>query len=1137
MRRMGKAFAGTIRLAAAACLAAAGLWAQDLAAEAWRLDLAGRSAEAEERLRTAAERAPGDIAAQRSYAAFLDRHRSPLALQAYARLAELLQRAGAPAAERAAVAQRLAELELLAGNRSGAEQRLAEFAAAGGTGLSLANAAASPEAAREYIEIPGPLASFARMAALSPQLRPEEILPALARNVVINGYRAYSANEALEQTEFLSLIFRYLTQARELEKIAAETGGVLRIEQCESARTAVLLRVIGYRMRGGCGAEVVLETVNASRAFLTTDSGFPLGELELALRTNRPFEWDYRPSRIPLLYTRDYWQPAKDQAERPFIDYFLSDPSLCRLYLALSKIDRATADALQRKTPAARLKLYAHVLDFFGSMFEIRDGRAMVPGGARTERVWAELNGVSPEKGVDFYERLLMQDDGWLASFYDAVARIEGPVQQYLLEPSRLERFYLAIRGRVTTPGPARPVFRSNTDMLLLTARLRLDPGGRPHLPGGIEVWKKLFADPPKGTKYDNRIKRAAPGWKDPDDVLEALFGLSRKMAENEPLKIFMALTDLDRRRQVPLDAATTTRLIEAYPTMSPQYSLFAEVPTVSSSTILAFLDTAERINKIRNQTRRADTAGIMQALASLWQILVRHGAIPAEKADATLAALLAPFAAAGDEPELFDAGRAGVRTLLSAASAPQEGSLQEHMLDLLAGTASPAGSDAYQVLVQDLIRIFEAQRLVPLDTLFQLADHLERVARGEPFDAALAGRLASRVSEIQLPQSSLTRAERNASAFGYWTEQHIDDQRRFNLRRDIERAGGDARKLADLRGALAPFLRDTLVGFVYMHYAPPGAQVLLTNPLFVRSHDFLGLMGSEQTWKETAVYGTGWPRNAGGRLVGSLASLPYALAEAEQNFLIPIQEQALIWGDLVPQMMLTAVVPRWWNVSPAQIRWVGLHTAYGESVLAQAAMSEVRRAEVLAALRSYIAPRRLQTVRDLLAAGQAAEAAANVLPSELYMMARRLAPADQSSPLADSIRRLAAEATRLVSEEAISRTFGTPKPTLANSYQQELLHLRTFPTLMGYSSRILAESWESNLLFFAALADQIHAEPVELNVLVPRWTQRTAESIFATHLEDWPALLRSLRKVGQEVLEEAGRSLQAGLATGGNAQ
>ena len=78
-----------------------------------------------------------------------------------------------------------------------------------------------------------------------------------------------------------------------------------------------------------------------------------------------------------------------------------------------------------------------------------------------------------------------------------------------------------------------------------------------------------------------------------------------------------------------------------------------------------------------------------------------------------------------------------------------------------------------------------------------------------------------------------------------------------------------------------------------------------------------------------------------------------------------------------------------------------------------------------------------------------------------------------------------------------LARIFGSPKPTLANSFQPELLNLRTFPTLMGYSSRILAESWESNLLYFGALADEIHAAPAELNVLVPEWTQQTVEADF----------------------------------------
>ena len=69
--------------------------------------------------------------------------------------------------------------------------------------------------------------------------------------------------------------------------------------------------------------------------------------------------------------------------------------------------------------------------------------------------MWTELVGVAPDKGAAFFERLIEKDDGWLASYYDSLARINGPVEVYLTEPERLKRFYLAMRGKVTSPGPA----------------------------------------------------------------------------------------------------------------------------------------------------------------------------------------------------------------------------------------------------------------------------------------------------------------------------------------------------------------------------------------------------------------------------------------------------------------------------------------------------------------------------------------------------------------------------------------------------------------------------------------------------------------------------------------------------------
>lgn len=1109
------------------------LQAQDALARARQMEESGDSAAALRVLREAAEASGAGLPVRLAYAEFLDRHNDPGARAAYRTVLQ-----SNPDGERkVAVLRRLVILDLLAGDNDSAREHLEQYRAAGGQRLtgSIPTSIKDDAEGMPTVPIPGPLYSFARMAALSPDLKPQELLPALARNIVTNGYQASSSNEALDQTEYLKLVFRYLSQARELEKLAGASG-VLRIEQCESQQTADLLKVLGYRMRGACGGDLVLETVNASRAFLTIDSGFPLAELELSLRTNRPFEHDFKPTLIPVLYGPDYWLSARDKSPGEFIDTFMSDPSLCRLYLGMAKLDQETAEELRKAVPASRLRAFAHVLDFFGGMFLIREGKVAVPGGERSAAAWTELVGAPPEKGAEFIDKLISKDDGWMASYFDALARIDGPVKDYLTEPERMKRFYMAIRGRVTSPGPARPVFRSNTDLMLLTTRLRMEPNGEPHVPGGVEIWKNLFIHHPHG-KYDGKLTRLASTWKTSDDVLEALFALCRKAVENEPLKMFMALSDLNRHRRTPLEPATVDRLARAYRTYSAQYPIFAEAPSLSDKAILQFMDTAESISRIRNNMLRANAAGSFQALVGLWQICYRNRTMPEDQAEPVLNYITSRFASVKEDQDVFESSYESVKALLRATGTPPGVSVQDRMFDLLAGATEPADAVAHQEMIQEMIMLFEAQKLVSLRTIFDIAEHLDAVANGEKLNAALLNRLAARFSEMQLPRASLTGVEKNALSFGYWTERHLENQRKLNIRAMVERAGSDPERIRKIRGELAPILRDTLVGFNYLYYAPPAAQVLRTNPLFVRSHDFLGLQGANQTWRNTEVLGSGWPSSAGGRLVGSLAGLPYALAEAEQNFLVPTREQALIWGDLVPQMILSAKLPRWWNVSPRLMHWTGLHIRYGESILAEAMLNGETRESALQVLEKQAAPARAHNVIRYLKEGNLRAALENTTPAELFQLAAehiKQQRGDDESILAREIRRMAAASPETVNYAAVSSAFGTPKPTLTNSYNRELLFLRTFPTLMGYSSRIMAESWESSILYYAALADELQLPPARLNVAVPEWTRQTVERIFATHLEDWPALLRSLRRVADDVRtqrrQEANGRTQASL-------
>ncbi|MBL8290727.1 MAG: hypothetical protein JNN08_02760 [Bryobacterales bacterium] len=1087
------------------------LFAQDSATRARQLEAEGDIQGAIRLLQDAAASNPAYLWA---YAELLDRRNSPQAREAFQKVLS----ANPSAEQRRAALRRLAAMSVMAGDRQAAEGYLRDYRAAGGTALPAQLPTPTKPEEMPASSIPGPITSFSRMAALSPDLRPEDILPALARNVVTNGYQASNSQEALEQTEYLKLVFRYLSQAKELDKLSGPEK-TIKIDTCDSPQTGELLKILGYRMRGNCGSEVVLETVNASRAFLTIDSGFPLAELEQGLRTNRPFVYSFKPTVIPTLYGPEYWLSSRDRQGGDFVEAFLSDPSLCRLYLGMSKLDRETAEELKKAVPAPRLRAFAHVLDFFGGMFLIRNGKVQVPGGERAAAAWGELTGVSPNQGAQFIERLIARDDGWLTSYFDSLSRIEGPVLDYLTQPDNLKRYYTALKGRITSPGPARPVFRSNTDLMLLTTRLRVEPNGQPHIPGGLEVWKNLFINHPHG-KYDGKLTKAAAGWKSPEDLIEALFALCRKAVDNEPLKIFMAVTDLNSHRNRPLEPATVDRLARSFRMFGAQYPIFSEVPTLSDQTINQFLDVATGITSIKDQALKSDAAGSFQALVGLWQILSRNQIIKTEESEATLAAILTSFARVRSPEESFTAGIAGTRHILKAADVPANTNAQDRMLDLLAGTAKPRDPEVHQAMIQDMIRIFDAQKLISIKTLLDISDHLDAIAKGEKFNPALVTRLTARMQELQLPRASLTGVERNAISFGYWTEKHIEAQRKISIRALLEKPGMDAGRLASVRAQLSPILRDTLVGFNYLYYTPPGAQLLRTNPLFVRSHDFLGVQGASQTWRHTEVLGTGWPSSAGGRLVGSLAGVAYALAEAEQNFLVPSREQALIWGDLVPQMILSAKAARWWNVSPVQMHWVGLHVRLGESRLAEALINETARPATLQVLGRQAAPARVARVNTLLASGDYKGAIENVTASELFLLGSDFVANSKETeiPIAQEIRRLTAAAPEANSYAAISRAFGTPKPTLTTSFRPELLNLRTFPTLMGYSSRIMAESWESSILYYVALADEMSLSPDRLNLAIPEWTQKTVERIFATHLEDWPALLRSLRVIGDDV-------------------
>jgi hypothetical protein len=966
------------------------------------------------------------------------------------------------------------------------------------------------------ISIPGPLRSFLRMAGVSQKVSPEEVMPLLSRNVFLLGYEG--SQSRVRPTEFLILLSRYVQQARELDVLAGPEG-VLHASNCEDAKP--LLQVLGYRSRSDCGQKgTFLETADAQRAFLTVDSGFPLPDLENTLQGGKPFSYTFRGTRIPILFNESDWAGGKN-----LIDALIRDPGLARLYWAMSRIDPETQDVLRQSPGLKKLASYAPVLDFYGSHILIRSGRVVVPGGQNAESTWKELVGTGPEAQGDFVVRLLAKDNGWLAAYFDALSRVNRAQQSHFTDPHQLRRFYEALRKQDSQADAARSVFRPAPGLLLLLTRLQWDANGQPHVPGNLEVWKRLLSQKPY-SEFGKDLGKRARGWNTPEQMLESMFALSRVETDAGPLQVYLMLSQLDAARppQHRLAPETVALLVSKFQRYSDQYLIFSEFPQLDDASITSFLNVAEHLTNISSHYVRGNALGTFQATVGIWQILARQQQIPEGELNSSWQKVVKPFGRVTSSTDAYDAGRESIRDVLIASNRKPDAG-QDEIISLLAGPqqTSVEGKRVHQEIADRMRLALDGQRLVSLDTLFALGDSMHDVAQVKAGGSRLLS-LAGELREFEMPQPIFKNSERDEWGAGIYNNRHTDLEMRTDISKIIN-SPASADQLAQARGQLASFLRDALVGLNYVYYEPPGSQILHHNPLFVRSHDFSGdtVVGMQRAcWRAPQLFGAGSPAGGGAHLVGSLADLPYVLAEAEQDFITPENVQALIWGAVVPGLLTSAVVPRWWGISHNELHAITLYQQAGEQLLMSSADNSELRTQVVEILSDRMAPQNSERVARAVSAGHASDVLPKLTPADTFYLAadfRRRYP-EQKDALGQpgkELDGLLQQYPNEVSWERLSRDFGVPHPVLAQSYARELINVPPFPAFMGYSSRFLAESWDSNNLYWARLADEKEYSPEMLNRIVPELTRRMVEKIFATDVEDWPALLRATRETGDE--------------------
>ncbi len=962
------------------------------------------------------------------------------------------------------------------------------------------------------------------MAAVSQKATPAEVLPELAHNVVVHGYEG-PPDGVHRPTEYLILLKRYIDQARELSALAGASG-VIRVKDCSEA--GPLLGILGYRLPQGCGNSHAVETADRERAFVTIDSGFPLPALEEALHGGKPFEYAFTATRVPVVLNEADWKAIANYerkgANDDVLDVLVRDPQTARLYWALAQMDAETRAQLRQAPGLNRLAQHAAELDFYGSHLSIRAGRVRVPGGAAAEAGWNALVGADPGSPADFVMKLVSKDNGWLAAYFDGLWRATQAQQAYYTHGDRLKLFYGALHRKETSSSATRSVLRPDGGLLLLLTQLRLEANGEPSVPGNLEVWRQILRHSGDAGAVKDLVAKS-DGWKSADKLVQAMFALSRLNMPRGAEQTYLVLGEMDRRRAggQRLTAETVRLLADKFHVYGDQYAVFCEFYELNNDAIARFIATAEGVDHIRNPQLRFNTVGLLQANMGLWEILARQGEIPKQALNESFERVLSPFAGIHSLPQLYDATRTSLNALVSATGNKAD-LRQDEILALLAGPrqAGAEGQRVRQELAERMRSVLVRQRLVSLDSLFALGEGLKDLAEGRTKVENLMP-LAAELREFEMPRTLFTNTERTEYAIGIPENRNSSVQVRSDLTK-VLKAQASPSSVVNARGQLVPFLRDTLVGLNYAYYEPPGAQMLHNNPLFVRSHDFGGTMGEpQQGWQTPQLLGAGIAAGRGAHLVGSLADLPYVLAQVEQDFIVPENVQALIWDELAPTLMTSAVLPRWWHVSRNELHAVALYQKSGEEILTAAAGDEKLRQETMEIFADRMTPQREELIERGLRGGRTEEVLPLMLPADTFYLAaefrRRHSRGDEATGAAGKeLQDLAGKFPDETSWERISADFGVPHPAMERNYSLELTTGKILPSLAGYGSRLLAESWDSNNLYWARLADEMGYAPAALNEVVPHATLRMVEKIFASNLDDWPALLRAMHEAGEEL-------------------
>lgn len=560
-------------------------------------------------------------------------------------------------------------------------------APAGSAALLVLLLAAPLRLGAEPVAVPGGPAAVRRLLDLDPARPDRELFGDVARALLASGGDP-SPRGGRRET-----LLRF---AEDLAEWRRAPGCPSRLSARGDAwkPTRRALEWLGYRVRGdgpGFEAEPRADAEAARRQAFLHALGHSATDVLRALSAGEEVAVECPDGTAELPFGLAAWRETLGLGEKdlPAGDAFLRfvrEPRAARMLLALLSVDADAREEL--RTIAGRpggwggwKLLHDEALDGFSRFpeaLEVRDGRAILPGGPGADAAWADVVGAEPSDLPRFAVRLYAAGSGKAAAVVDALRRLpEEDARAFVLGTvsgvPAVERFrdlYAAIdaAGRRYERAP-----RDAWDFAQLAPSLRFGPGGELLVPGGAGLLREALEGGPLPRdegELETLLARAREEDVDREEVLRRLVrgGTETTVAAFPPQRRWIVASGLAAARPVLADPGAFLLLFRGMDRFAGALAPLEELPLEDTAAVRRWLLALGRIASGRADREAELRAGLLVASAELLAGTYRSGALPPGRARDLFRDLVAL--------PLFGAGRGGVAEGIGAFDAWLHGGL-----------------------------------------------------------------------------------------------------------------------------------------------------------------------------------------------------------------------------------------------------------------------------------------------------------------------------------------------------------------------------------------------------------------------------------------------------------------------------